>query len=306
MGLKLVVAVTDYDWYRALSGMPGVPEVNFWAPSATSFKALRRGELFLFKLRAPRNAIVGGGIFTYGSDLPVSLTWAAFGPANGASSLPEMRARIARLRAQGPDDRSDFRIGCRMIAQPFFLAERDWLPAPASFRPNTVAFKTYNTSEEDGRRLWEWANGHLSPSGEHAVAEQPARYGDAVLMKPRLGQGTFRALITDVYHRACAVTGERTLPALEAAHIRPYAEGGEHEASNGLLLRRDLHSLFDLGYVTVTPSLHFEVSPRIREEFENGRHYYALQGTRIRAPDSEAFRPDAAALSWHNQNRFNG
>jgi predicted restriction endonuclease len=64
------------------------------------------------------------------------------------------------------------------------------------------------------------------------------------------------------------VTRERTLPALEAAHIRPFAEGGEHEASNGVLLRRDIHSLFDAGYVTITPDLRFEVSRRIKEEFE--------------------------------------
>lgn len=193
-----------------------------------------------------------------------------------------------------------------MLAQPFFLPERDWLPTPASFLPNTVTFKTYSTDEADGLRLWEWANGHLAAPSRFALSEQTARYGDPVLVKPRLGQGTFRALVTDIYHRACAVTGERTLPALEAAHIRPYAEGGEHEASNGLLLRRDLHSLFDLGYVTVTPSLHFEVSSRIREEFENGRHYYDLHGSRIRVPEAEPFRPDVGALSWHNEHKFNG
>jgi HNH endonuclease len=76
------------------------------------------------------------------------------------------------------------------------------------------------------------------------------------------------------------LTGERTLPALEATHIKPYGDGGEYEAPNGLLLRRDIHSLFDAGYVTVTPDLRFEVSRRIREEFENGKHYYALQGQR--------------------------
>jgi putative restriction endonuclease len=111
-------------------------------------------------------------------------------------------------------------------------------------------------------------------------------------------------LVTDLYHRRCAITGERTLPALEAAHIRPYAEGGRHEASNGLLLRRDIHSLFDDGYVTVTPDLRFEVSRRIREEFENGRHYYALQGQEIAAPSTLAHRPDPEALRWHNTELF--
>src|SRR5262245_53663322 len=97
---------------------------------------------------------------------------------------------------------------------------------------------------------------------------------------------------------------ERTLPALEAAHIRPYAEGGSHEPTNGLLLRRDIHALFDLGYVTVTPDLRFEVSKRIREEFENGRHYYAYHGQRVEGPLNKDWRPDSAALAWHNEARF--
>ena len=41
--------------------------------------------------------------------------------------------------------------------------------------------------------------------------------------------------------------------------------------SNGILLRSDLHKLFDVGYVTVTPELTLEVSPRLREEWHNGR-----------------------------------
>ncbi len=88
----------------------------------------------------------------------------------------------------------------------------------------------------------------------------------------------------------------RTLPALEAAHIRPFAEGGEHEASNGVLFRRDIHSLFDAGYVTITADLRFEVSRRIRQEFENGRRYYELQGRELALPDDRRSRPDRAEL----------
>ena len=137
-------------------------------------------------------------------------------------------------------------------------------------------------------------------------AGERARYGEPVLIKPRLGQGAFRVLVTDIYHQRCAVTGERTLPALEAAHIRPFAEGGPHEASNGLLLRRDIHSLFDLGYVTVTADHRFEVSRRIKEEFENGRDYYRLHGSEVAVPDKKGEAPDKEALSWHNENRFLG
>jgi putative restriction endonuclease len=111
-------------------------------------------------------------------------------------------------------------------------------------------------------------------------------------------------LVTDIYRRRCAVTHERTLPALEAAHIRPYADGGAHEARNGMLLRRDIHSLFDAGNVTVTPDLRFEVSRRIREEFDNGKHYYALHGHKIEPPSDIALCPDPDALTWHNENCF--
>lgn len=306
MAINLVVAVTDGDWFDTLRTRPDLAEVNFWAPSPKTFRALQPGELFLFKLHAPRNVIVGGGIFAYATVLPCSLAWEAFGLANGALSAPQMRARIARYRDAEPADRSDFEIGCRILTQPFFLDERDWIPVPQSWSPNIVSLKTYSTGDAEGLDLWETVTGRLRSALVPGLAEPAPRYGEPMLVSPRLGQGAFRVLVTDAYRRRCAVTGERTLPALDAAHIRPYVEGGAHEASNGLLLRRDLHSLFDAGYVTVTPNLHFEVSRRIREEFENGRHYYALQGRPIEPPRHAGHSPDVAALAWHNENRFNG
>ncbi len=306
MGINLVVAVTDGDWFEMLRQQPNLNEVNFWAPSATKFKALRPGELFLFKLHAPRNAIVGGGIFAHANTLPCSLAWEAFKEANGAHSPKEMRARIAGYRRVEPSDRADFEIGCRILTQPFFFAESDWLPAPPSWSPNIVSLKTYNTADAEGLALWGAVNDRLNRPQFSGVTETPPRFGEPYRIRPRLGQGAFRVLVTDIYRRRCAVTKERTLPALEAAHIRPYGDGGEHEARNGLLLRRDIHSLFDAGYVTVTPDLHFEVSRRIKEEFDNGRHYYALHGQSIDAPSVVDQRPDSGALTWHNEHCFRG
>jgi len=306
MGINLVIAVTDGDWFEMLRRQPDLSEVNFWAPSAASFRALQPGELFLFKLHAPRNVIVGGGIFAYANALPCSLAWEAFGKANGANSAQEMRARIAKYRRASPDDRSDFAIGCRILTQPFFFNEPDWIPVPQSWSPNIVSLKGYSTDDAEGLALWDAVNDRLSQKPFSGMGEKQKRYGEPHLIRPRLGQGAFRVLVTDIYERRCAVTQERTLPALEAAHIRPFSDGGEHEAHNGLLLRRDIHSLFDSGYVTVTPDHRFEVSRRIREEFENGRHYYELHGQQIRVPQEAARRPDPDALNWHNSERFNG
>ena len=61
-----------------------------------------------------------------------------------------------------------------------------------------------------------------------------------------------------------------------------------------------------MGYVTVTPDLRFDVSRRIREEFDNGKHYYALHGRKIDAPSDIGQRPDATALTWHNEHCFKG
>src|SRR5262249_57985573 len=124
MGINLVVAVTDDDWFEFLRQRTNLTEINFWAPSAAPFRALKPGELFLFKLHAPRNVIVGGGIFAYANTLPCSLAWEAFGEANGAHTAKEMRERIAFYRETDPNDRSDFAIGCRILTQPFFFEER--------------------------------------------------------------------------------------------------------------------------------------------------------------------------------------
>jgi putative restriction endonuclease len=301
MGINLVVAVTDGDWFEMLRRQPNLSEVNFWAPSAANFRALQPGEMFLFKLHAPRNVIVGGGIFAHANTLPWSVAWETFREANGAQSAQQMRERIARYRRAEARDRSDFQIGCRILTQPFFFDEPDWIPVPLSWSRNIVAFKTYNTSESDGLALWEAVNDRLSRSPVPGMAESGARFGEPHLIRPRLGQGAFRFLVTDIYRRRCAITEERTLPALDAAHIRPYGAGGVHEASNGLLLRRDIHSLFDAGYVTVTPNLRFEVSGRIREEYENGRHYYALHGRQIDPPSERSHYPNQDALRWHNE-----
>ena len=304
--IKLLVAVTDNGWFEALRQQPKLDEVNFWKPSPKNFHALKPGELFLFKLGAPHNHIAGGGIFSHAAVLPCSLAWKAFGIMNGAQSLLELRRRIAPLRSSGPDDQSDFQIGCRILTQPFFFGKSDWMPVPDSWPTNTPT-KTYSTSDPEGLKLWNDVTDRLQHSNLPSMDETIARSsGTPYLIFPRRGQGTFRLKVMDTYDWRCAITRERTLPALEAAHIFPHAEGGTHEPSNGLLLRSDIHNLFDSGYVTVTDDLRFEVSDRIREEYENGRAYYDLHGQHINAPKTLSAQPDRDALRWHNENCFRG
>jgi putative restriction endonuclease len=302
------VANTDYEWYRYLSAQGELPEVNFWQPSGgRTFRAVEAGSPFFFKLKRPHYAIAGFGFYTRHSILPAWLAWEAFEQANGAADFATMRERIERLRrARATDVRGDYPIGCLMIAEPVFFDSSDWVEAPSDFHRNIQQGATYDLTRGEGKRVWDECLGRARGRRAVDLMEDARRYGTPTTVRPRLGQGIFRISVTDAYGRACAVTGEHSLPALEAAHIRPYSEGGEHRVSNGLLLRSDIHRLFDKGYVTVSPDRRFLVSRRLKEDFDNGRSYFPFDRRLIGVPPDAAERPDPALLEWHGSERFLG
>ena len=305
--MKAWVGVTDSDWYRFLSVRPDLDEVNFWKPSAgQAFRALQPGEPLLFKLRFPENAIVGGGYFVHYSEAPSRLAWEAFGEKNGAPSYESLRERLLRLRHGDPSIKDDWVIGCILLQAPFFFDRSLWIPAPSDFKKPTQKGKTYDLTAGVGRELWDAVQERLRMTGVPYFAEPGSIYGDPVLVKQRLGQGTFRMLITDVYQRRCALTGEKVLPVLQAAHIRPVSEGGGHRVDNGLLLRSDVHTLFDRGYVSVAPDRRVLVSSRLKKDFDNGEHYYQYQGREIWTPPAMTDRPSKLFLEWHRDERFLG
>ncbi len=308
--VKLWIANTDNDWFDFLSAQPSLDEVNFWQPSGrTEFHAIQPGELFLFRLKSPRNMIGGFGVFEQASRLPLSLAWDAFGIKNGAATYDEMRERVSRY-VQGAV-RGDHVLGCRIVTQPVFLSELAWIPLPPSWTANVQVGKVYGTDTEEGRALWDrvMEAGLRQPGApvfEPVAEPERTRFGDPVLIKPRLGQGAFRIAVTDAYSRQCAVTGGRVLPALEAAHIKPYSAGGEHNVSNGILLRTDIHRVFDSGYATIDPDLRFVVSDRVKTDFNNGSEYRRLHGSKLIAPAMPQFAPSREALEWHNNHCFLG
>lgn len=91
--MQIYVGITDYNWFQFLKERKS-DEVNFWKPGSQPFKALQENDLFLFKLHAPQNFIVGGWYFVKYSLLPTYLAWAAFGEKNGTSSLQDLNSAI--------------------------------------------------------------------------------------------------------------------------------------------------------------------------------------------------------------------
>ena len=239
------------------------------------------------------------------SSLPARLAWEAFREKNGVADYGELRRRIERYR--GPM-RGDPEIGCNVLNGPIFFEEADWIPVPESWAPNIVRGRTFDTEEADGLRLWNAVSERLfARAAVKERVEQPPRFGAEYLTRARLGQGAFRVLVTEAYNRRCAITGERTLPVLEAAHIKPYAATGPHLVANGLLLRSDFHILFDDGYVTVTEDLRVRVSSKIKEKFENGREYYQYRDKPLLiVPGALGERPSTEFLRWHNTEKYLG
>lgn len=301
--MKYWLGVTDNGWFDYLSNQHP-DEVNFWQPSGKApFIGLDPGAPFLFKLKRPFNHVAGGGYFVKFSTLPLSMVWETFGNKNGAHNRATFEVMIRRL---APDPRAkDPNVGCTILTDPFFWPREKWIEAPRDWTRNIVRGRYYNSRVDEGARLWSLVE--LRQEAQSLIHDASARYGEATLINPRLGQGAFRVIVTDAYQRRCAITGERTLPVLEAAHILPFAEHGPNEVTNGLLLRSDFHKLFDVGLVTVTPELRVEVSPKIREEWVNGKAYYRLHGQRLaNVPSEPAHNPAPAFLKWHNENLFQG
>jgi putative restriction endonuclease len=210
-------------------------------------------------------------------------------------------------------------IGCLVLSNPVFFNELDWQPTPPDWHINLVQGKRYDSSIGYGKLLWENIESlllkyrlfdHQKDLENQFVAEEENltnRYGSEILTRVRLGQGAFRVLITDAYDRKCAISGERTLPVLDAAHIKPYEQLGPHAISNGLLLRSDIHKLFDKGYMTITNDYKIEVSNRIKQEFENGREYYRYHGNSLlNLPKRVIDKPSNQFIEWHNQNIYKG
>jgi hypothetical protein len=124
-----------------------------------------------------------------------------------------------------------------------------------------------------------------------------ARTRGLVAVVQRRGQTEFRNRLIDAYGGRCAVTGCDAVDALEAAHIQPYLGQHSNHVTNGLLLRADIHTLFDLGLLTIdSTSMAVLLHPTLALTT-----YATLAGTKLRQPQNPSMRPSVEALNTHRQ-----
>ncbi|MFO0905836.1 MAG: HNH endonuclease [Pirellulales bacterium] len=108
----------------------------------------------------------------------------------------------------------------------------------------------------------------------------------------RRGQPRFRRKLIDAYRGRCAVTGNDVVDALEAAHILPYKGAKSNHVTNGLLLRADIHTLFDLHLLGIDPSsLKVVLSPKLQKTCLN-----EFRGRKLSLPNKAIHHPNKEAL----------
>jgi len=111
----------------------------------------------------------------------------------------------------------------------------------------------------------------------------------------RQGQGSFRSALLQAYGSRCAMTGSSVADVLEAAHIHPYRGVATNTPSNGLLLRADVHTLFDLYLISVEPkSRRLQVAPSLL-----ATEYETLNGSKLAEPAEERQAVSEELLKWH-------
>lgn len=241
------------------------------------------------------------------------MAWDAFREKNGAADFHSFKRSIALYRQKRGLDTLDPEVGCIVLSDPFFFDEADWIPAPDDWASNIVQGKTYDDFDAEGIALWNEVRARLQgavplQSGlfiRESIGFEGPVLGKRYLRTERLGQGAFRLMTLENYERKCCITGETTVPVLEAAHIKPVSAQGTHALKNGLLMRADMHILYDRGLISVDPSYRIRVSSQIRELYVNGKVYYAHDDQPLRSlPQDEDLRPDKSLLDWHFKEVF--
>lgn len=315
------IALTDRAWFDFLGELSRerdgpLDEVNFWQPrSRRPMAKLAPGTPIFFRLKSPTNAIAGYGHFASFILLSLEQAWASFAQVNGDPDQLQFLRRIGGYRnldLVGDPRAPREPIGCTLLRDATFWPQERWIPwgVDKGWAPNIVQGKTERDEIRASQLLAEIQYDHLTTPEELAAESfAPLDVDERELIvasaRPRVGQGTFRSRLLSAYDRRCAITGEHTEIVLDAAHIQPYLGPLSNHVQNGLLLTKEFHTLFDRGYVTVTPDFEVRVSTRLRAEWDNGVRYYAYDAKPLLVqPTSLPDRPAREVLEWHGARVF--
>ena len=139
-----------------------------------------------------------------------------------------------------------------------------------------------------------WMGNNQAPAAQSRTKEVRFRMAE---VEQRLGQPEFRAELLRAYRGQCAVSGCAVTEVLQAAHIRPVKASGNHSVQNGVLLRADLHNLFDRGLLTIDDRYIVRVAPEVRSDPQ----YRKFHAKKLVVLPKKSLQPSRTLLRKHQE-----
>ncbi len=287
------ISPTDIEWFKFLRREGLNSEINFWTPTPWNVSQLSSGDKLYFMLKSPIRKIGGYGQFVEYQNMGLNDAWNKFGLKNGCVSKIELINRLDNYKAANSSDGrsvTESEIGCIILTNSVFYDDDKFLDLDnydISFSKYIVKMKYF--SEKDPLEL----DSELTSNDFELRPITIEKLKRSRFVTYRKGQSRFQSIITAAYSNKCCITDETTPELLEAAHIQPYIDLESHHVKNGLLLRIDLHKLYDSGLMYIDEYFKVHISPEVKSKY-----YQSLNGVTIKLPENKNDYPSIAALQF--------
>ncbi|MCR8982760.1 HNH endonuclease [Brevibacillus laterosporus] len=295
----IAIAPTDLKWFDVLKSELLPMEINFWTPTPWNIRRLREGDQLYFLLKSPIRKIGGYGFYKDYQNLTPKEAWKKFGKGNGVLNYTELISRCNKYIGKNSARKSlnnNSTIGCIILTNPVFLDEAEYFKPEEiglEFPKQVVKLKYFDDTTIEKQPVYRNKESVFS-----IIKEEKSNYFLSK-SKERIGQSRFRQNVMKAYGYKCAVTGETCSEVLQAAHIQPYINENSNHIQNGIVLRADIHRLFDSGMITINREHIVTVSSLLINS-----DYFKLNGKKIYLPEKSEDYPSIEALKLHNSNVF--
>ena len=286
------IAPTDIGWFQFLKENKHFNDVNFWTPTPWNITRLNSNDKFYFMLKSPIRKIGGFGIFKKYSNHNLNEAWALFGYGNGCASKEELIKRLDDYKAKNSQDKTSVantEIGCISLSNVEFWEEDAYIDLAETnidFSSNIVKLKYYTTEDFNTSVSTNEENGYI------LVDMDSEKLKKARMITDRKGQSNFKLLVSTAYNNKCCITGETIPELLEAAHIQPYINQTSNHVQNGILLRSDIHKLYDNNLIYIDESFIVHTSSMLQSNYYKQFHNktISLPSDTIKYPSKDALK----------------
>ncbi|MNK33957.1 hypothetical protein D3C87_524560 [compost metagenome] len=293
------ISSTDGNWFNYLKDNELSSYVNFWTPTPRNTKDLKEGDRFYFMLKSPVWKIGGFGEFVRYENITPELAWNKFGNRNGniskqdfINSIQEYMNKNSEKYGKRTLDTYSYKLGSIVLRNCEFWDKQDYKDPEDYDIKFPLRAETIRCLDQDDPFLHD--NSGLTDFG---LVNEP-REDNVYVVKYRNGQSVFKGKILKAYNNTCCITGETMPELLEAVHIQKYANKYSNHVQNGVLLRVDIHRLFDSNLLIVDKDYTIRISSLVTDEY-----YKHFDGKKINLPLLEQDRPSVEALALR-ENEF--